>query len=100
MNGNQNPGTPGKESSDDTPPIGAAIETLTVRELTAEVEGSGERVKLILRNESSDGRTSASLWFPPERARELAAEILQNAEVAEQYLAEIEEEADTERGEA
>jgi hypothetical protein len=70
--------------------MGGAIETLTVRDLEAEVGTGDGAVKLSLRGEDNHGRTSAAIWCKPERARDLAAQLLQCAEVAEQFDPEAE----------
>jgi len=73
-----------KEGSEESE-LGGCIEILSVRDLEASVEAGGDTVKLRLTGSDNSGRTSAGVWCTPERARDLAAQLLQGAEVAEQF---------------
>jgi hypothetical protein len=65
--------------------LGAAIETLTVRDLAVDVEATHHSsVKVNLQDDSSDGRVSASIWATPERARGLADELVAAAALVEE----------------
>jgi hypothetical protein len=76
----------GQECSDEAESeLGGCIEILSVRDLEASVEVGGDTVKLRLTGSDNSGRTSAGVWCTPERARDLAAQLLQGAEVAEQF---------------
>jgi hypothetical protein len=78
----------GQEGSEESE-LGGAIEILSVRDLEASVEAGGDTVKLRLTGSDNGGRTSAGVWCSPKRARELAAQLLQCAELAEQFDPEV-----------
>jgi hypothetical protein len=64
-------------------PVGGAIQTLTVRDLELGIDQTGERVKLTLGHEGTDGRTAGGLWIEPELAHVLADQLIQAALRAE-----------------
>jgi hypothetical protein len=88
MNGKHTSLTGDKEGSEESG-IGAAIRTLAVRDLQASVKSEPEGVRLSLVGDDEAGHTHAGVWMTPEKARELAAQLLQCAEVAEQFDPEV-----------
>jgi len=66
--------------------LGAAVETLAVRDLSrTEVDHARDRVGVSLTGEDDSGRMSIKLWCTAARARSLAAQLLKNAEAADQF---------------
>jgi hypothetical protein len=68
--------TEGHDSTGELP-LGGAIEMLAVRDLEADVEAVPEEgvVRLNLSSNGADGRTVASVWATPARARELVGQL-------------------------